>query len=180
MRTAARLGFYALLALLLSLIVATRMAPALAGVIPVSLTGQSMTGSYEMGSLIYISPEMTPSTGDAISFARNGKIWTHRIIEVTNTIWSFDDIAYRTKGDAVDQPDDFLVLPSQVHGVVVAQIPYAGYAVLFAQQPPAWLFVLTLAFGLWIIAQPETDREKALKRMKKNPEDYKKRLAKYT
>lgn len=53
------------------------------------------------------------------------------------------------QGDAVDRPDKFPVLYSQMKGIYRGQrIPFAGSIVLFLQSPAGWLCILLVLFAL--------------------------------
>lgn len=149
MRTAARVGFYSLLLTLAALVTITRVGPALAGLTPISLTGQSMSGTMDMGSLVYLDATRTPRVGNIVTFDHAGRLWTHRVIEQTHSLGSYDETRWQTKGDAMPEPDPFVVNPTEIKGIAVGNVPYIGYAALFLQQPATWLLVTTLALTLY-------------------------------
>lgn len=155
MRATATAGFYGLLLTITALVIATRVVPVLAGTAPVVLTGQSMSPGMPMGSLVYIDPKADQNVGDIVTFTHGGQLWTHRIVSETHALSSYDEKRWQTKGDAMSEPDPFVIDPKTIHGVAIWHVPYVGYAVLFAQQPASWVFLSLLAlFLLWASGQP--------------------------
>jgi len=75
--------------------------------------------------------------GDVITYRRNGedRPTTHRVVEVQQ---EGDTVAYRTAGDANEDPDSGLVRPAELEGRLASVagvplvIPYVGHVVLFA------------------------------------------------
>jgi signal peptidase len=108
------------------------------------LTG-SMEPALAVGSVTIAKrvPASTVRVGDVITFERPGSpgTITHRVqrIEMRN-----GQRLYTTKGDANPSADPWqLRLPGQV-GRNVADIPYAGYAVLWAGRPQVRAAVIAL------------------------------------
>ncbi|SHH61499.1 signal peptidase I [Halobaculum gomorrense] len=96
---------------------------------------------------------------------------THRVVEVVERE---NGVAFRTKGDANEDPDQQLVTPSQLEGRVMTVgghllvIPYIGYVIQFVQTTVGFvaLFVIPLtllvASELWNIvgsSKPDADGE---------------------
>jgi signal peptidase len=71
------------------------------------------------------------SSGAVITFVRSEESTpvTHRVVEVVD---SGDSRAFRTKGDANDNPDPTLVPAANVTGEVWFVLPYVGHVVMFA------------------------------------------------
>ena len=62
------------------------------------------------------------------------------------------------QGDAVDKPDKFPVLYSQIKGIYTGmRIPFAGSFILFLQSPAGWLCIILVIFG--IIATPIIEKK---------------------
>jgi signal peptidase len=157
----------------------------------------SMEPDIGVGGLVVIKPVdgEDVSVGEVISFKLPG-IDTpicHRLIERTETS---DGIILRTKGDANEEPDDFVVRTADVIGRAVFYVPYAGYLgrisefgktrvnVLGVTVPAAGLFVtvmgllfigFTLKDAFQDLAYPErkTHREMRKKRESRLAEQYK-------
>ena len=139
----------------------------------------SMSPAIGAGSVVYVTdagPE-TLSEGEVITYrtaggGESGRV-THRIVEVVDRDGTR---AFRTKGDANEDPDPQLVDPNQVVGRVAFHVPLVGYVVAFAGTDlglallvvvPA---VLLVASELWDLyrgvgdaqadeGQPETEPE---------------------
>lgn len=92
------------------------------------ITGSSMQGTYDLGSVVY--SELVPTTGlrvgDVITYqpppdAGIDTLVTHRIV-------SLDDGVVRTKGDNVPQADPWTFRISQpTQARVVFGVPYVGW-----------------------------------------------------
>lgn len=85
------------------------------------ITGNSMSPTIALGDVITIDPSRDPHLGDVMTFVRNGKKVTHRVID----LWgSFDPsgtprLLYKTQGDNNRVPDPFVVTDRDVVGVQV-------------------------------------------------------------
>ena len=85
------------------------------------ITGNSMSPAIALGDVITIDPSRDPHLGDVMTFVRNGKKVTHRVID----LWgSFDPsgeprLLYKTQGDNNRVPDPWVVTDRDVVGVQV-------------------------------------------------------------
>lgn len=86
-------------------------------------------------------------SGDVITFVRSegSTPVTHRVVEV---IEREDGLAFRTKGDANDDPDPAPVPAENVTGEVWFVLPYVGHVVLFANTQTG----MALLVGLPVVA----------------------------
>jgi signal peptidase len=106
-----------------------------AGYRPVAVYSGSMVPALGVGSLAVdrTIPSSRVRRGDVITFADpyvRGRVVTHRVVGVYQTPHG---PAYRTKGDANPTRDPWTIaLPPQV-GKVSFDVPYAGYALVYAQ-----------------------------------------------
>ncbi|MFB6071259.1 MAG: signal peptidase I [Halanaeroarchaeum sp.] len=97
----------------------------------------SMAPTINAGDVVIVEdvPPAAIEEGDIITFRPSGGGFgsaervTHRVVEV---VQREDGTYFRTKGDAVEEPDPTLVAASNVVGRVVFHIPYLGYVVTFA------------------------------------------------
>lgn len=80
----------------------------------------SMTPELRPGSVVYTYDSGHYEPGDAITFARDGDLVTHRIVRETGD-------GFVTKGDARTNPDSFVVRPHQIRGEVLLSVPLYGY-----------------------------------------------------
>jgi len=125
-------------------------------IIPLAVLSGSMEPVMRVGDMVVVSkinPEdVTP--GDIIVFkdpsGRKNVLITHRVIA-----FEFDEEGkegFKTKGDAVEDPDQFVVKQEDVVGKPVFLIPSIGY--LFgpkgSKNPLMWLLLVMLPAGLII------------------------------
>ncbi len=109
----------------------------------------SMEPTLSPGDSVVVD-DVDPSTleaGDVITFVRSDESTpvTHRIVEVVD---GEDGLAFRTRGDANDDPDPALVPATSVTGEVWFAIPYVGHVVLFANTPTG----LAVLVGVPVVA----------------------------
>jgi signal peptidase I len=138
------------------------------------ITGQSMTGTIDKGSIVWdkVVPTTSLRVGDIITYdpaspkAPEGNI-THRII------WTGTDAkgkpGFQTKGDYNDYKDPWRFGLGDKAAKEVFHVPYLGYVLAYASQPkfrmiiigvPALLVALAVLVGLWKDAGDELAAEK--------------------
>lgn len=105
--------------------------------IPGVLTGIGLVDGFEPGI----------TRGDIITFRKSSDETptTHRVVEVLDTERGE---AYRTQGDANENPDSGLVRPRQVVGEVVLVLPYVGFVVEFADTQVGFVALVILPLAL--------------------------------
>ena len=108
------------------------------------ILGNSMSPTFKEGDMVLTTKTdgTDINVGDIITFAVEGKWVTHRVIEKSD--W------YRTKGDANEEPDTWIVPPQAVSGKYLAKIPYLGYVIAFVKSKYFLLFV-SLPTGFYLI-----------------------------
>jgi signal peptidase len=110
--------------------------------------GGSMEPTIHVGSIVVVrrvNPEGV-KVGDVIAFRTGESKTIHRVIEKVVEGGSF---YFRTKGDANEDPDPWIVKPQDVLGELQLTIPYYGYLIWFAQTPfGIVLFILVPAIIL--------------------------------
>lgn len=110
-----------------------------------------MSGSMEptipVGSIVIIkkvNPEDV-KVGDVIAFRTGESRVIHRVIEKVES----GSFYLRTKGDANEDPDPWILKPKDVCGALLLTIPYYGYLLHFAGTPIGFaLFILVPAIIL--------------------------------
>jgi len=125
-----------------------------AGYRPVGVYSGSMVPSIGVGSLAVDRPVPAASVrvGDVITFGDpyvRGRVVTHRVIQIARK--ADGTLAYRTKGDANPTADPWAVkLPGTV-GRYEFDIPFAGYALVYAatREVRTALILLTAASVLF-------------------------------
>lgn len=121
----------------------------------------SMAPTYRPGDLVIDRPARgTPKPGQVITFrhsADTSDVVTHRVVSVTASG------LIRTRGDANRTPDAWQIPPAMVRGSVLADIPKAGFVLVFLKQPAglgalgASALSLALLWSLFFPSpQPET------------------------
>jgi signal peptidase len=141
---------FVLVGLLMTAAALTFLAPRFGWRVDVVFSG-SMEPQLKVGSLLITRPMESKDikVGDTITFyspLRNGMI-SHRVITAESDTLPY----FRTKGDANEDPDPFIVPVQNVAGKVCFRIPYLGYAAQFLRTLPGMLLTLVIP-GLIIIA----------------------------
>lgn len=118
-----------------------------------SVLSGSMSPSIKTGDLVFDNPLSHSQAehlrvGQIISFHSGDKVFTHRIHAVEEAGGS---VAYQTKGDRNNAPDQALVLPSQIVGLYHAKVPFGGY-ILAALHKPVSLVLLLASPLLWLLS----------------------------
>jgi signal peptidase len=138
------------------LIVVALLAPAIIYVAPFLVGGSfssvvmggSMEPTIHVGSIVIVrkvKPEDV-RVGDIVAFKTGESKTIHRVIEKVIEDGSF---YFRTKGDANEDPDPWIVKPQDILGELQLTIPYYGYLIWFAQTPfGIVLFILVPAIIL--------------------------------
>ena len=113
----------------------------------------SMEPAYSVGDMVIVRVTGADSIqiGDVITFnpSSDGEAYlTHRVIEKYENYQGTGVTCFRTKGDANDSEDSFLIDEDRVIGVVKFGIPTLGYVVRFIQL--RWYFVLPLIVLIFI------------------------------
>ena len=130
----------------------------------------SMEPVYSVGDMVIV--KVTPAdqieVGDVITFnpSSDGEAYlTHRVTEKLYNYQGTGVTCFRTKGDANNAEDTFLIDEDRVIGVVQFSIPKLGYVVRFIQL--RWYFILPLIVLIFIffkllgtyLAPPEKNEE---------------------
>lgn len=143
-----------LLLVAVTLLGAAYVLPTLLGHERYVITGGSMTGTYDKGSIVFEKPVAAADleVGDVITYqppASSGvtTLVTHRIIAIGRS--PEGEQVLRTQGDANPDPDPWLFsLTSQDQPVAAYSVPYAGYALIALADPQLRLLVVGLPAGL--------------------------------
>lgn len=113
----------------------------------------SMEPKYNVGDLVFVKVEGADKieVGDVITFnpsSGSEAYLTHRVTQKMSDYQNTGVTCFRTKGDANDSEDSFLVDEDRVIGAVKFRIPKLGYIIRFIQL--RWYFILPLALMLWM------------------------------
>jgi signal peptidase len=146
--------------------------PAVLGLQRYVITGGSMTGTIDKGSLVYsrLTPVDRLKVGDIVTFVPPGypSPVTHRIVNISR---QGGKRVFRTKGDFNKVADPWRVtFDKPMLARAVFHIPYLGYLLAaFALRPvrllliglPAILIAGSLLWSLWRSAGEEVRRQEA-------------------
>ena len=148
------------------------LVPAVLGLQRYVITGGSMTGTIDKGSLVYsrLTPVDRLRVGDIVTFVPPGypSPVTHRIISISQ---QRGKRVFRTKGDFNKVADPWrITFDKPMLARYVYHIPYLGYLLAaFALRPvrllliglPAVLIAVSLLWSLWHSAGEEVRRQEA-------------------
>ena len=117
------------------------------------VTGGSMEPTIAVREVIAVDPSQSPVHGDIITFLRDGKFVTHRVVST----WTGTDPTgttrqlFTTKGDANETADPWTVTDSEILGTVVpTSLPISIAAELSMQPMLLALAVLPMLLGIFI------------------------------
>lgn len=108
---------------------------------------------------------------DIVIYEIEGQMVLHRIVGIEEPGVEHPDQRYfLCQGDALERPDRFPVLYSQIRGIYRGEkIPLAGNFVLFMQSPAGWLCILLTVFVIFVTPVMEkklrTEEKKRLKQI---------------
>lgn len=120
---------YGVLALVVTALVAAVILPRLLGAVPLTVVTGSMKPTINPGAIV-VSQKVKPADvhiGDIVTYQaelREPGLITHRVTGITYGISGIDH--FTTQGDANGAPDR-PVVPEQVKGRYIYQIPYLGH-----------------------------------------------------
>lgn len=133
----------------------------------------SMEPAYSVGDMVVVKVTGAGriNVGDVITFnpSSDGEAHlTHRVVEKLENFQGTGVTCFRTKGDANNAADSFVIDEGRVIGVVQFGIPALGYIVRFVQL--RWYFVVPLVILLFIFfrllrvyfAPPEQENNKEI------------------
>lgn len=118
------------------------------------ITGGSMAGTYDKGSIVFEEqvPAADLEVGDVITYQpppASGvtSLVTHRIVSIGRSPEGAQVL--RTQGDANPDPDPWrFSLTADEQPVVAYSVPYVGYALIALADPQVRLLVVGLPAGL--------------------------------
>ncbi len=105
----------------------------------------SMEPGIPVGSLVVVDTEQTPETGDVVAYTMGGNVTTHRLIVIN------EDGTTVTQGDAMTQPDPFVVTVDDINGVVVGVYPGLGKAIAVLSTPAGFAAAAISIVGLALL-----------------------------
>lgn len=136
--------------------------PWIKGYKPLVVLGGSMEPEIHVGSVVLVSPiEVADiAVDDIITFKtpqdskvfedHPGSLTTHRVVEVVDEGGA---LGFKTKGDANEDPDTWVVPAADVLGEAGFSVPYAGYFVNFTKTRNGFLLLIILPAVFIIIGE---------------------------
>lgn len=119
----------------------------------------SMTPAIAVNDAIIVN-EVSPTSidvGDVIVFharseidSDNIDVTSHRVVEIVRTD---NGLAFKTKGDANEEPDPGLVPADALVGRMAFMIPYIGYVITFASSKIGFITLVAIPLGLLILGE---------------------------
>ncbi|MDO8715220.1 MAG: signal peptidase I [Dehalococcoidales bacterium] len=103
----------------------------------------SMTPAINVGDVIITRPasgagvDGNIKSGAIVMYTHDGQLITHRVVSVNGS-------ALSVKGDALEHPDPWPVVISNVQGVYLFKIPYIGYAMNFVRTKLGWFLAIII------------------------------------
>lgn len=116
----------------------------------------SMSPTYNIGDIVFVKIKDSSSINvdDVITFnpSRDSDAYlTHRVVEKFDNYEGTGVTCFRTKGDANDSSDSFLIEEDRVIGTVVFGIPKLGYIIRFVQL--RWYFVAAIVLMIMVFVR---------------------------
>jgi signal peptidase I len=154
-RLTKRIAGYMALAAAVAL-AAVMLVPAVLGYERYVITGDSMSGTHDRGSILFAeaAPTSELRVGDVITYVPPpgkgpaGQV-THRIASIDRD--GRGEPLYRTEGDANAAPDPWrFTLPDPTQARAVASVPYVGYGI--AALAIKWVRMLVIGLPAALIA----------------------------
>ncbi|KTG29501.1 signal peptidase I [Haloferax profundi] len=122
------------------IVVSSSMSPTIHANDAILVEDAQPTSIEEGDIIVYESYRDSPSDDESVT--------THRVVEVMQTD---DGLAYRTKGDALEEVDAQPVPQSALIGRVSFVIPQVGHVVQFAQSGTGFIALVVVPFGLLVL-----------------------------
>lgn len=109
---------------------------------------ESMSPKYNVGDVVFVHIENSDNinVGDVITFnpsSDSDAYLTHRVTEKLTDYLGTEITCFKTKGDANDSEDSFLIDETRVIGKVTAAIPKIGYIIRFVRLK--WYYIVVIA-----------------------------------
>lgn len=113
----------------------------------------SMVPEFQSGDMVFVklSDAESIENGDIITFnpsSDSEAYLTHRVTQKITDYQGTGVTCFRTKGDANDSEDSFLIDESRVIGVVKCHVPKLGFVIRFVQL--RWYFVAPMIILLFV------------------------------
>lgn len=137
-----------------------------------NIVSESMEPTLEINDVV-ISQKCEPSQlqiGDIITFEQDGRIISHRILDITSTN---SVIKFETKGDNNEIPDPDIVDSGQVYGKVLFKIKRIGKIISYIQNVRGFINIAIFAVIVYILVSLR-DKQKNSRKIKRKKYEIKK------
>ena len=117
-----------------------------------TVTGNSMEPVISEKDVVVVFPSdyAQLEKGDIIAYKHEVEekefLFTHRIVDI-------NDNGFRTKGDALDEIDPYIVKTTEIVGVFKFKIPYLGTFFRFANTTPGFIMLIIIPASLIIASE---------------------------
>ena len=124
------------------------------GIYMFNIVSESMEPTLEVNDVVVVQKceSSQLQKGDIITFQQDGRIISHRILDITK---EKNIIKFRTKGDNNEIPDSDLILESQVYGKVLFSIKKIGKIISYIQNIRGMInivfFIIIFLYFVWFI-----------------------------
>lgn len=135
-----------------------------------SVLSGSMEPAIKTGGVVVIRPQTDYKEGDIVTFRSEKSIketFTHRIIKV-NIDPDNNQTNYNTKGDANEEQDQQATSKGRALGKVIFTLPYAGYAVSFAQTQTGLIVLIVIPATIIVYSELLNIKNEIIKLLHKN------------
>jgi signal peptidase I len=127
------------------------------------MTGSSMSGGIDRGSIAFerVVPVSDLRVGDVITYPHPEA--TDPDARITHRIVAIEADGIRTQGDALSEPDPWLLRPdSPTLSRVEFSVPLVGWAYLFLSHPRGWVITAAAAAALVLLLSGRLRRPERL------------------
>lgn len=142
------------------------------GIYMYNIVSESMEPTFNKNDLVVVQ-KVSPSSlkkGDIITFENEGRVISHRILEISNLK---NEITIQTKGDNNDIPDPYQLTVEKVYGKVVFSIRKIGKFIAYIQNARGFLNVAIFVIIVFILISLR-DKQKNTRKIKRRKYEIKK------
>lgn len=142
------------------------------GIYMFNIVSESMEPTLEIDDVVIVQKCDTSQLqkGDIITFQQDGRIISHRILDVTK---EKEAIKFETKGDNNEIPDPEMVEAGQVYGKVLFKIKKIGKFISYIQNVRGLINIAIFAVIVYILVSLR-DKQKNTRKMKRKKYEIKK------
>ena len=142
------------------------------GIYMFNIVSGSMEPTLEVNDVVVVQKcdMLELQKGDIITFNQEGRIISHRILNVTK---EKGIVKFETKGDNNEIPDPDLVEQEQVYGKVLFKIKKIGTFIDYIQNARGFINIAIFAMIVYILVSLK-DKQKKIRKMKRKKYEIKK------